>query len=112
LLLADKSTFARSVRKTPALSEWYPKSRLGERGGTPSTGENAELSGACPRQIFSGIKEEVLRLRAKGVQVFQRHQYRIELENCHNVFGTLCGRMIKNRIWLNAEDACEVEISV
>jgi len=26
------------VREMPALSEWHPKSRLGERGGTPSTG--------------------------------------------------------------------------
>ena len=58
------------------------------------------------------MKEEILRLRGKVAQVFQRHQYRIELENRHNVFGTLCGRMIKNRIWLNAGDACEVEMSV
>lgn len=58
------------------------------------------------------MKEEAFRIRGKVVQVFQRHQYKIELENGHSVFGTLCGRMIKNKIWLNAGDACELEMSV
>jgi translation initiation factor IF-1 len=57
------------------------------------------------------MKEEAVRLRGKVVQVFQRHQYKIELENEHTVLGTLCGRMIKNRIWLSAGDACEIEMS-
>jgi hypothetical protein len=37
-LLADNSTFVRGVRETPALLTHRPQSRLGERGGTPSTG--------------------------------------------------------------------------
>ncbi len=46
VVLAGNATFARCVRETPALSEWHPKSRSNERGGTSSTGEKAEGSGA------------------------------------------------------------------
>lgn len=58
------------------------------------------------------MKKDVLRLRGKVLQVFQRHQYKIQLDNKHTLLGTLCGKMIKNKIWLNVGDACEVELSV
>lgn len=58
------------------------------------------------------MKESALKVKGIVIQVYQKHQYKLELDNGHLLLGNLSGKMIKNRIWLNVGDECEVEISV
>ena len=44
--------------------------------------------------------------------VYQKHQYKVKLSNNHTLFGTLNGKMIKNRIWCYVGDVVEIELSV
>jgi len=59
----------------------------------------------------SSSQKEVIKLTGKVVESFPNTQFRVELENGHNIIAHMSGRMRKNFIRLVPGDRVEVELT-
>lgn len=59
----------------------------------------------------SKSQKEVIKLTGKVVEALPNTQFRVELENGHNVIAHISGRMRKNFIRLVPGDRVEVELT-
>lgn len=56
-------------------------------------------------------QKEVIKLAGKVVEALPNTQFRVELENGHNIIAHMSGRMRKNYIRLVPGDRVEVELT-
>ena len=59
----------------------------------------------------SNSQKEVIKLTGKVVESLPNTQFRVELENGHNIIAHMSGRMRKNYIRLVPGDRVEVELT-
>lgn len=59
----------------------------------------------------SANNKEVIKLTGKVVEALPNTQFRVELENGHNIIAHMSGRMRKNYIRLVPGDRVEVELT-
>ena len=59
----------------------------------------------------SSSQKEVIKLTGKVVESLPNTQFRVELENGHNIIAHISGRMRKNYIRLVPGDRVEVELT-
>ena len=59
----------------------------------------------------SSSQKEVIKLTGKVVESLPNTQFRVELENGHNIIAHMSGRMRKNYIRLVPGDRVEVELT-
>ncbi len=59
----------------------------------------------------SASNKEVIKLTGKVVEALPNTQFRVELENGHNIIAHMSGRMRKNYIRLVPGDRVEVELT-
>jgi len=59
----------------------------------------------------SSSQKEVIKLTGKVVESLPNTQFRVELENGHNIIARMSGRMRKNFIRLVPGDRVEVELT-
>ena len=59
----------------------------------------------------SGSQKEVIKLTGKVVESLPNTQFRVELENGHNIIAHMSGRMRKNYIRLVPGDRVDVELT-
>lgn len=59
----------------------------------------------------AGSQKEVIKLTGKVVESLPNTQFRVELENGHNIIAHMSGRMRKNFIRLVPGDRVEVELT-
>lgn len=66
---------------------------------------------ASKARTTSGGQKEVIKLTGKVVESLPNTQFRVELENGHNIIAHMSGRMRKNYIRLVPGDRVEVELT-
>ena len=62
-------------------------------------------------QSAAKSQKEVIKLTGKVVEALPNTQFRVELENGHNIIAHMSGRMRKNYIRLVPGDRVEVELT-
>ena len=63
------------------------------------------------KAVSSAKNKEVIKLTGKVVEALPNTQFRVELENGHNIIAHMSGRMRKNYIRLVPGDRVEVELT-
>lgn len=63
------------------------------------------------KAFSSNSQKEVIKLMGKVVESLPNTQFRVELENGHNIIAHMSGRMRKNFIRLVPGDRVEVELT-
>ncbi len=66
---------------------------------------------ATKAKASSNSQKEVIKLTGKVVESLPNTQFRVELENGHNIIAHMSGRMRKNFIRLVPGDRVEVELT-
>lgn len=66
---------------------------------------------ATKAKASSSSQKEVIKLTGKVVESLPNTQFRVELENGHNIIAHMSGRMRKNFIRLVPGDRVEVELT-
>lgn len=63
------------------------------------------------KKAANAANKEVIKLTGKVVEALPNTQFRVELENGHNIIAHMSGRMRKNYIRLVPGDRVEVELT-
>lgn len=71
----------------------------------------ASQNKATKAKASSKSQKEVIKLTGKVVESLPNTQFRVELENGHNIIAHMSGRMRKNFIRLVPGDRVEVELT-
>ena len=66
---------------------------------------------ATRAKASSNSQKEVIKLTGKVVEALPNTQFRVELENGHNIIAHMSGRMRKNYIRLVPGDRVDVELT-
>jgi translation initiation factor IF-1 len=56
-------------------------------------------------------RDEVITFSGVVVDKMPNTMFRVKLENGHEIVATVCGKMRKNRIWVNVGEKVQVEMT-
>jgi len=56
-------------------------------------------------------KDEVMVFSGQVIDKMPNTMFKVKLENGHEIIATVCGKMRKNRIWVNVGEKVQVEMT-
>jgi len=56
-------------------------------------------------------KDDVIIFSGQVTEKMRNIMFRVKLENGHEIIATVCGKMRKNRIWVNVGEKVQVEMT-
>ncbi|MCL2369430.1 MAG: translation initiation factor IF-1 [Alphaproteobacteria bacterium] len=56
-------------------------------------------------------KDEVMVFHGQVIDKMPNTMFKVRLENGHEIIATVCGKMRKNRIWVNVGEKVQVEMT-